>query len=37
MSTELQQYSTQNQLETIKRYAEQRGFEIVKLFEDGGP
>ena len=36
MSTDLQQYSTENQLDKIKRYADQRGFEIVRVFEDAG-
>ena len=36
MSTDLQKYSTENQLETIRRYAEQRGFVIVQVFEDSG-
>jgi DNA invertase Pin-like site-specific DNA recombinase len=36
MSTDLQKYSIENQLETIRRYAEQRGFEIIKVFEDSG-
>ncbi len=36
MSTDLQKYSTENQLETIRRYAEQRGFTIVQVFEDSG-
>src|SRR3984893_6734797 len=36
MSTDHQKYSTENQLETIRRYAEQRGFEIVRIFEDSG-
>jgi DNA invertase Pin-like site-specific DNA recombinase len=36
MSTDHQKYSTENQLETIRRYAEQRSFEIVKVFEDSG-
>jgi DNA invertase Pin-like site-specific DNA recombinase len=36
MSTDLQSYSTENQLDTIRRYADQRGFEIVKVFEDSG-
>jgi DNA invertase Pin-like site-specific DNA recombinase len=36
MSTDHQKYSTENQLETIRRYAEQRSFEIVKIFEDSG-
>jgi len=36
MSTDLQKYSTENQLETIRRYAEQRGYTIVHVFEDSG-
>ena len=36
MSTDLQKYSTENQLNTIRRYAEQRGFTIVRVFEDSG-
>ncbi len=36
MSTEHQQYSTDNQAETIRRYAEQRGYEIVKTYADQG-
>jgi DNA invertase Pin-like site-specific DNA recombinase len=36
MSTDLQQYSTENQLDKIKRYADQRGFAIVRVFEDAG-
>ncbi|MCP3393913.1 recombinase family protein [Bradyrhizobium sp. CCGB12] len=36
MSTDLQRYSTENQLHTIRRYAEQRGFTIVRVFEDSG-
>jgi DNA invertase Pin-like site-specific DNA recombinase len=36
MSTDLQKYSTENQLSTIRRYAEQRGFTIVQVFEDSG-
>src|ERR1700730_7711799 len=36
MSTDLQKYSTENQLHTIRRYAEQRGFTIVHVFEDSG-
>jgi DNA invertase Pin-like site-specific DNA recombinase len=35
-TTDLQKYSTENQLETIRRYAEQRGFTIVHVFEDSG-
>ena len=36
MSTDLQKYSTENQLHTIRRYAEQGGFTIVHVFEDSG-
>src|SRR5258708_6228540 len=36
MSTDLQKYSTENQLHTIRRYAEQRGFTVVRVFEDSG-
>jgi DNA invertase Pin-like site-specific DNA recombinase len=36
MSTDHQKYSTENQLDTIKRYAEQRGYTIVRVFEDSG-
>jgi DNA invertase Pin-like site-specific DNA recombinase len=36
MSTDLQKYSTENQLNTIRRYAEQRGYTIVRVFEDSG-
>lgn len=36
MSTEHQQYSTENQAEMIQEYAEQRGFEIVKTYADEG-
>jgi len=36
MSTDHQKYSTENQLETIRRYAEQRGFDIAEIFEDSG-
>lgn len=36
MSTDHQKYSTENQLDTIRRYADQRGFEIVRIFEDSG-
>ena len=36
MSTDHQKYSTENQLETIRRYAEQRGYTIVRTFEDSG-
>ena len=36
MSTDHQKYSTENQLEVIRRYAEQRAFRIVETFEDSG-
>src|SRR6266478_183032 len=36
MSTDLQKYSTENQLDAIRRYADQRGFEIIRIFEDSG-
>ena len=36
MSTDHQKYSTENQLDTIRRYADQRGFEITRVFEDSG-
>jgi DNA invertase Pin-like site-specific DNA recombinase len=36
MSTEHQQYSTENQLDRIKEYAARRGMEIVRVFEDSG-
>ena len=36
MSTDHQKYSTENQLETIRRYAGQRGFDIAEVFEDSG-
>ena len=36
MSTDHQKYSTENQLDTIRKYAEQRGLEIVRVFEDSG-
>jgi DNA invertase Pin-like site-specific DNA recombinase len=36
MSTDHQKYSTENQLDTIRRYAEQRGYIIVRVFEDSG-
>jgi DNA invertase Pin-like site-specific DNA recombinase len=36
MSTDLQQYSTENQLEKIKSYALQRDFEIIRIIEDAG-
>jgi DNA invertase Pin-like site-specific DNA recombinase len=36
MSTEHQKYSTENQGEIIQRYAEQRGFTLVRTYEDSG-
>jgi len=36
MSTEHQRYSTANQSEAIRQYAERRGMEIVKTYEDAG-
>ena len=36
MSTEHQKYSTENQAEAIRRYAEQRGIEIVRTYADEG-
>jgi DNA invertase Pin-like site-specific DNA recombinase len=34
MSTEHQQYSFENQMSAIQRYAQDRGFMIVKSYED---
>ncbi|MGW9330326.1 recombinase family protein, partial [Bosea sp. NPDC055594] len=36
MSTDHQRYSTENQLDSIKRFAEARDFEIVRIYEDAG-
>ncbi len=36
MSTERQEYSLDNQASAIKRYADSRGFAIVKTYEDPG-
>jgi DNA invertase Pin-like site-specific DNA recombinase len=36
MSTEHQQYSTNNQMDVIKEYAKRRGLEIVKEYSDEG-
>ena len=36
MSTEHQQYSTENQADAIRRYAQQRSFEIVRTYADDG-
>ena len=36
MSTEHQQYSTSNQMDAIREYANRRGLEIVKIYSDEG-
>ena len=36
MSTEHQQYSTENQAEIIRQYAEKRGMIIVRTYADAG-
>ncbi len=36
MSTEHQQYSTNNQMDTLNEYAERRGMEISKIYSDEG-
>lgn len=36
MSTEHQKYSTENQAETIRRYAEERGLSIIRTYTDEG-
>jgi DNA invertase Pin-like site-specific DNA recombinase len=36
MSTEHQQYSSENQGEAIRRYAERRGMVIVRTYADAG-
>lgn len=36
MSTEHQQYSTENQADAIREYAEARGYEIVRTYADHG-
>ena len=36
MSTEHQQYSTENQADIVRQYAKQQGFRIVKTFSDHG-
>lgn len=36
MSTDLQKYSTENQMDRIRQFAGQRGFEIVRVYEDAG-
>lgn len=36
MSTDHQKYSTENQLDRIRRFADERGFEILHIYEDSG-
>ena len=36
MSTEHQQYSTHNQSDKIREYADKRGFQIVRTYADDG-
>ena len=36
MSTEHQQYSTENQADAIRDYATKRGYEIVRTYADAG-
>jgi len=36
MSTEHQQYSTENQADVIREYAQKRGFRIAKTYADEG-
>lgn len=36
MSTDHQKYSTENQLDVIRSYAEARGLKILRVFEDSG-
>ncbi|MEH2565222.1 recombinase family protein [Bradyrhizobium sp. AZCC 2289] len=36
MSTDHQQYSTENQANAIRRYAQERGFEVVRTYADEG-
>lgn len=36
MSTEHQRYSTANQAEAIKRYADERGYQIIRTYSDAG-
>jgi DNA invertase Pin-like site-specific DNA recombinase len=36
MSTDMQKYSTENQIEAINKYAEVHGLEIIKIFADEG-
>lgn len=36
MSTEHQRYSTENQADAIRKYADQKGLEIVRTYADEG-
>ena len=36
MSTEHQRYSTENQADAIRRYADERGYQIIKTYSDAG-
>ncbi|MEW6437758.1 MAG: recombinase family protein [Pseudomonadota bacterium] len=36
MSTDLQEFSPENQLAAIMGYAEQRGFEVIRVYDDAG-
>ena len=36
MSTEHQQYSTENQSDVLQEYASKRGIQIVRTFSDSG-
>jgi DNA invertase Pin-like site-specific DNA recombinase len=36
MSTEHQQYSTHNQSDKIREYAEKRGIQVVRTYADDG-
>ncbi|HEY7680481.1 MAG TPA: recombinase family protein, partial [Terriglobia bacterium] len=36
MSTDHQKYSTVSQLEAINAYADSRGFQVVRIYEDSG-
>ena len=36
MSTEHQRYSTENQSDAIRRYADERGYQIIETYSDAG-
>lgn len=36
MSTDHQKYSTENQLDVLQKYAAERGYEILRVYEDAG-